>query len=265
MLLSSRPTSSKCDDCNQKLLDEQLDWLTVDHDDLRQDLLEQMATPKYHPSMAIIDNWEEETIARIRHTAVLARRALIDALDEHVLEVKNTLNTLTPKLRDARHGRKPFNENDLQEWATVLHQLKQIPVLPVIADKKNKIYGLTIDLRREKHTHHSVSNRHESTLRSLVSVLHDLNASASTSNTTEYQLASSNSSKKTDRDNKKVDVGNTFSNGSQTITPGGVVIIREPPKNETTSIPTHVRRAYAEIPFDSNTSYPLRGPATVYH
>lgn len=265
MLLSS-PTGWKCNDCNQMLLDEQLDWLTVDHDDLRQDLLEQIATPKYHPSMAMIDKWEEETIARIRHTAVLARRALIDALDEHVFEVKNTLNMLTPKLRDARHGTKPFNENDLQEWATVLHELKQIPVFPVITDKENKIYGLTIDLRKEKRTHHSLSSRHESTSRSLVSVLRDLNTPVLTSNTTEYQIAPSNPPKKTDRYNKIADVGNTFSNESRTITPGGVVIIREPPKNETTIIPTHVRRGYpSEIPFDSSTTYPFRGPAIVYH
>lgn len=45
--------SSSCS--NEKYLGEQLDWLTVDHDDLKSDLLERMSAPKYHPSMATID------------------------------------------------------------------------------------------------------------------------------------------------------------------------------------------------------------------
>ncbi|CAF4991627.1 unnamed protein product, partial [Rotaria socialis] len=42
-------------DDQQRILDEQLDWLTVDHDDLMQDILTQKSTPKYHPSMSVID------------------------------------------------------------------------------------------------------------------------------------------------------------------------------------------------------------------
>ncbi|CAF4934990.1 unnamed protein product, partial [Rotaria socialis] len=42
-------------DDHQRILDEQLDWLTVDHDDLMQDILTQKSTPKYHPSMSVID------------------------------------------------------------------------------------------------------------------------------------------------------------------------------------------------------------------
>ena len=53
-----------CDGCNklycqqhlhdhQRYLGEELDWLTVEHDDLMEDLVQQIATPKYHPSMGI--------------------------------------------------------------------------------------------------------------------------------------------------------------------------------------------------------------------
>ena len=44
-------------DVHQRFLDEQLDWITVDHDNLRQELQEQLARPKYVPSMAVIDQW----------------------------------------------------------------------------------------------------------------------------------------------------------------------------------------------------------------
>jgi hypothetical protein len=245
-------TSSRYNSYDQTLLGEQLDWLTVDHDDLRQDLLEKTATPKYHPSMATIDKWEKETIARIQHTAILARRTLLDALDKHVHEVKNTLNTLTPQLRDARDGTKPFNGRDIKEWATILNELKQIPTFPVIRDKKNKIYGISIKLQKEEQTPPSVSNRH------------DRNSPLLTSNATEYQGPSSNTLKRTDKDNKKVDTGNTLSNESHTITPRGPAIVREPPRNETTITPRYSRLPHAEIPFDSRANYPLRGPPTIY-
>jgi hypothetical protein len=276
MVLSSPMTYSKSNGCNQtycqqhidqhqRLLDEQLDWLTVDHDDLRQDILERIATPKYHPSMSLIDKWEEETIAHIRHTAVLARRALIDALDQHVLEVKNTLNILTPKLREARNGIKSFNENDIEEWATVLQELKQMPAFLVTVDKENNIHGLTIDLRKEKPIHHSEFNRDESTSRCLVSILHDPTASTSTSNTTECQTVSTNlDAKETDVDNQKIKFNNVSTNRSETVTPGGVIIIREQQEEKPTNTTIRVRRAHSEIPFDLRIYYPLRGPATIY-
>jgi hypothetical protein len=268
MLVSSLTTCSKSNDCNQtysqrqRLLDEQLDWLTVDHDDLKQDLLERISAPKYHPSMSVIDKWEEQTIARIRHAAFLARRALIDALDRRVFEVKETLSTLTPKLRDARNHIKSFNENDIQEWSTMLQELKQIPVFPVTVDKENSIPGLTIDLTKEEQTYQS-----ESTSRNLISILRNPITSTSTPSTTEFQLSPTNLPKKTDIDKKKVNFDNVSSNGSYTVTPESVIIIREQPKNETTTTITarHVRQAHAEIPFDSRTNYPLRGPPNFYH
>jgi hypothetical protein len=275
MLLSLPTTSSDSNgynqtncqqhvDQHQRLLDEQLDWLTVDHDDLRQDLLEQISRPKYHPSMAVIDQWEEETIARIRHAAVLARRALIDALDQHAFEVQKTLNTLTPKLREARNRMKSFNENDIQKWASMLQELKKMPVFPITIDKDKNIHGLTIDLRKEKRTHHFKSNPKESITNCLVSIIRDPTASTSTSNRTICQIVPKNLTKKTDADNKNLKLDNVSSNRSKTITPGGVIIIREQQKEESTTSAIPVRRAHAEIPFDSRTYYPLRGPATVY-
>ncbi|CAF4320616.1 unnamed protein product, partial [Adineta steineri] len=73
-------------DQHRKLLDEQLDWLTVDHDDLQQKLLDHESTPTYHPSMSVIDKWEQESIARIQNIAVLARRRLLQVLNQHVEE-----------------------------------------------------------------------------------------------------------------------------------------------------------------------------------
>lgn len=248
MLVSSQTTCTKSNVCNQTLLGEQLDWLTVDHDDLKQDLLERIATPKYHPSMTLIDKWEEEAIARIRHTAILARRILIDALDEHVFETEKTLNTLTSKLRDARNGTKPFDKNDLHKWATMLHELKQTPSFPVVIDKENNIiHGLILDLRKEKRIDSSESNYHELTSRSLISILHDPISSASTSNTTEYRTKPSNLPEKTEIDNIKISViNNASSNRSRIMTPKKVTI-KEPSEKQNYYYDfTHETRSYRE-------------------
>jgi len=257
MLLPLPTTSSDSNGCNQtncqqhvdqhqRLLDEQLDWLTVDHDDLRQDLLEQISRPKYHPSMAVIDQWEEETIARIRHAAVLARRALIDALDQHAFEVQKILNTLTPKLREARQHIKSFNENDIQEWANILQDLKQMPVFPVTVDKNNNIHGLILNLGKQPRTPHS-----ESKSQSLVTIIHDSTSPTSTSNAIESLTVYTNVTKKPDVEKKTVTFHDVSSNRLRTITPGGVTIIRKQQTNEDTTL--SIPQAHAQIPFDSTT------------
>ncbi|CAF2897579.1 unnamed protein product [Rotaria sp. Silwood2] len=214
-------------DQHQKFLDEQLDWLTVDHDDLRQDLLEQISTPKYHPSMTLIDIWEQESIARIQRTAILARRALIDALDQHVFEIKNKLDMLTPKLREARHHVKFFNEDDIRKWATILQELKQMPLFPVTIDKDNSIHGITIDLTKHQKTFHSELNCEESTPCTLASIIRNPICPISMSDRSEYQTRSTSILKNTHPINKTVKFDDISLNKSQTITPGGVLIIRE--------------------------------------
>lgn len=130
----------------QRYLEEQLDWITVEHDDLRKELNEQLSTPKYHPSMSIIDQWEKEMIENIRRMAVFARRTLISALDQNVYQVKKNMNKITPVLRDARAGIRPFTERDLKEWITLLKQWRKMPPLSIQIEKRNSIQELTIDL-----------------------------------------------------------------------------------------------------------------------
>ncbi|CAF1136662.1 unnamed protein product, partial [Rotaria sordida] len=223
-------------DQHQRFLDEQLDWLTVDHDDLRQDLLERILTPKYHPSMTVIDTWEQESIACIRRTAVFARRALIDALDQHVFEISNKLNILTPKLREARDRIEPFDEDDIRKWASILQELKQMPLFPVIIDKENSIHGLTIDLSTHERTSHSESNCEEPTPHTLLSIIRNPTSSMSMSNRMECQTRSTSALKNIHAKNKAVKFDDISSNRSETITPGGVLIIRESQNDETTTL-----------------------------
>ena len=114
-------------------------------------------------------NGKKDTIEHIQQIAIHTRRTLIHVLDQHVLEVKQTLEKLTSKLYEARHFIKSFNENDIKQWARILQELKQMPEIHVIIDKNNPIYGLTIDFIKNTHTHCFESNREDSISHRLVS------------------------------------------------------------------------------------------------
>lgn len=240
-------------DYDETILDDQLDWLTVDHDDFQKEISDRFRNPPQHPSMSVIDQWEEETIQRIRHTALLARRALFDALDRHIHDVQERLNNLTRKLNDARMGMKYFDENDIKEWAMTLHELKRTPEFPVLVDPHVNIQGITMDLRKYQPSISLNSTFQRSNSPGLISTLHDI------------ILPVIHSPKRTELDRNEVRVNNGTSSNPPRIIPPKVVTFQEQPTNKPSTTTTRIRRAHAEIPFDSNTNYPLRGPPTSYH
>lgn len=199
---------------NESVLNEQLDWLTVDHDDLRQEILEQSSRPKYHPSMSIIDHWEQESIERIQRTAYLARRTLINALDEHMLKVEKILQCLTPKLHHARRHTKFYSESDIKEWAKTLQELKQTPPLSVTIDEDNKIYGIIVS---------DESSKKISPEKSFTFSLDSISSNCTLSGN-EYQ---STGTPTNDEYNSIQTAEDYSSKKSRNITPGGVLIIRD--------------------------------------
>ncbi|CAF1423394.1 unnamed protein product [Adineta steineri] len=214
--------SIKCDTFDQHerhLLDEQLDWLTVDHDDLKEDILERIARPKYHPSMAIIDRWEEQAIARIRYTAILARRTLFNALDKHILEISKTLNKLTPKLCEARWHTKSFDKNDIQEWNNILRELKKTPIFPATIDKINYIPELTIDLRTQYQSPH-----YETESYGLVSFIYDSSDSTTMSNENQDEPIYENIPNSPSLDSETIKNDTVTLNTVQIITPENALV-----------------------------------------
>ncbi|CAF2150731.1 unnamed protein product [Rotaria magnacalcarata] len=214
-------------DDNQIILDEQLDWLTVDHDDLRQDILAQKSTPKYHPSMSVIDTWEQKTIERVRHTACLVRRALINALDKHVIETEKKLNKLTPQLRDARQNSELFNKNDIQKWSIILQELKRIPMFLATINEKNSFPELTIDLRKETKNPHSESKYEEKTSHTLTSIIRSPTSVLPMRNSAGCQTKPATIKTNTHKNSKTVKFDDTSSLTFETIMSGTCVIIRE--------------------------------------
>ncbi len=128
-----------CNGCNQifcehhadehrQSLYDQLDWLTVDHDDLVHTLNSTSSIKETnYQSKRIIDKWEEESIKYIRKTANEARRALIDAIKTHINDVKEKLRLLTEKFNVVCNNHNIlFDERILKQWATELRNLKHV-------------------------------------------------------------------------------------------------------------------------------------------
>ncbi len=117
---------SHTDEHRQSLYD-QLDWLTVDHDDLIRTLdLISSIKQMNHQSKKIIDKWEEESITYIRKTASEARLALMDAIQTHISDIKEKLTILTEKFNalSDENNNILFDERNLKQWAMELRNLK---------------------------------------------------------------------------------------------------------------------------------------------
>jgi hypothetical protein len=122
----NRTFCSKHTDEHRQSLYEQLDWLTVDHDDLVRTLDNTSSvSQKDDQSRKIIDKWEEESIQHIQTTANEARRTLSITIQTHIDDVKKRLKLLTEKLNEANQKSDQFDERNIRQWATKLRNLKQ--------------------------------------------------------------------------------------------------------------------------------------------
>src|SRR5690348_3051897 len=95
----------KCGGCTQDFcynhfgnhrqqLNTQLEEVEVNRDLFRQVLTEQMAEPQKHPLIKQIDEWERDSINKIRQTAQEARQILLQHTPGHIKQVEIKLNTL---------------------------------------------------------------------------------------------------------------------------------------------------------------------------
>jgi len=125
----------RCDGCSQPFcynhlgnhrqeLGKQLDEIEVTRDLLRQTLIEVVAAPQKHAFIKQIDEWERESIEKIRQTAEEARKLLLKYTAKHFIEIEYNLNTLSNQLRESRHEDN-FFETDLQQWNEQLILLKE--------------------------------------------------------------------------------------------------------------------------------------------
>ena len=92
-------STSRCGGCLQEFchnyfgrhrqeLNEQLDEVEVNRDLFRQTLTEQTTDPQKHPLIQQIDQWERDSIKRVRQTAEEARQVFVKRTTEHITETE---------------------------------------------------------------------------------------------------------------------------------------------------------------------------------
>ncbi|CAF5155127.1 unnamed protein product, partial [Rotaria sp. Silwood1] len=105
-------------------LSKQLEEIVVARDLIQQTLIQQMEDPQQHPLVKKINQWEQESIVKIRQAAEEARNRLIKTTTEYTNDLKKKLNNLSDELRQSQEDN-DFIETDLQQWIQKLEELKK--------------------------------------------------------------------------------------------------------------------------------------------
>ncbi len=105
-------------------LSKQLDRIILEHDQLQQNLAEYRGKSNQHPLMQEIDQWETQSIAKVRKAADDARKELSKAVNGHTTKITEDLKHLTQELTTAR-SEDNFIEIDLKEWMERLEKWTQ--------------------------------------------------------------------------------------------------------------------------------------------
>ncbi|CAF0715462.1 unnamed protein product [Adineta steineri] len=130
----------RCDGCSQPFcynhlvdhrqqLSKQLDEIEVSRDLFRQTLTDQSAKPENQTLIKQVDQWEQDSITKIRQTANEARKLLLKHTSKYLSEIETKLNILTEQLRESR-AENDFVEADLQRWNKQLTEMNNELVKP---------------------------------------------------------------------------------------------------------------------------------------
>jgi len=119
---------------HRQQLSKQLDDIEVHRDIFRQTLTEQTIDPNKRLLIKQINEWEQESIEKIKQTAEEGRQLLLKHTNNHITHIEQKLNKLNNQFRLSRKEDN-FIEIDLQEWKKELQQM---------TDQLNKPSHITI-------------------------------------------------------------------------------------------------------------------------
>jgi chromosome segregation ATPase len=109
---------------HRQQLGKQLGELEKKRNSFRQNFTEQTTNPQKHSLIQQINQWENDSINKIKQTAEEARQLLLDHTREHFNVIEIKLTKLTEELKRIR-DENDFNEIDLKEFKEKLEQLEE--------------------------------------------------------------------------------------------------------------------------------------------
>jgi hypothetical protein len=136
-------------------LSKQLDTIIVEHDQLQQNLAEFMEKSSCDPLMKQIDQWETESIDKIRKAAEDARKRLSNVVSSHTTNITKDLKQLSQVLTTAQ-SENNFIEIDLKEWMEKLEKwtkdLSKLFSISIQEEKNDRsfIQNIVIDLKKNE-------------------------------------------------------------------------------------------------------------------
>jgi len=108
---------------HRRLLGEEMNVIISEHDEFQHTLNQHTTNPGSHPLIKQINEWEQESIARIQQKSKELREELLQLTTVHLDELSKKLRHLSEKLNEGREH-DSFVETDLQDWKKSLDDLK---------------------------------------------------------------------------------------------------------------------------------------------
>jgi hypothetical protein len=138
----------KCEGCLQTFcskhstnhrneLGQQLEEIEIKHDLVQQTLNQQIENIHEHCLVKKINQWEEQSIQKIRLTGEDLRNQLFQHITKHTNDIKEKLQDFSNELRQSREE-DDFIETDLRQWKIKLEELE-----------KNLLASMTLIVREE--------------------------------------------------------------------------------------------------------------------
>lgn len=150
-----------CDGCRQcfcgkhlnehrQELDQQMDALTLEHDQLQQHIAGEI-DDQQHPVIARVSRWESKCIEKIKEVANDVRLRLKHSLHQVKRNIQESLPQMVLELTESREA-ETYNEPDLSRWADQLKELREqldkLPMVQLIDDKEDGASSTYIPLIR---------------------------------------------------------------------------------------------------------------------
>jgi hypothetical protein len=140
---------------HHQALGKQLDEVEDRRNLFRETLSKLKTNPKEHPLIQQINQWERDSMKKIRQTAEEARQLLVQHTTRHIDKIEDKLAKLTEQLKETRQE-DDFNEIHLIQLEERLAQLEgeltKPPTISIREDSSSFVFKISV-INPSKYTH----------------------------------------------------------------------------------------------------------------
>jgi hypothetical protein len=109
---------------HRQLINTQLHYIQNDYNEFKQLIIDLKNNPEQHSLIKRIDQWEINSIQKIKQRAKECREILINYTNENINQIENKLNNRNEQLI-SNEKKNDFNEIDLGQFKDKLEKLKR--------------------------------------------------------------------------------------------------------------------------------------------